>query len=312
MTHRFKLFRRIARLRVPAVAAIILAFTACDTTNSLNPESSAPPESGIPTPDAPSLATVSFAGGIPVGFFAMPYTVIGTRSNGTLRNIYPGNLLSELREIRNRGGKVVLNLAGAPPRYTDRNGNFSLSMWKASVDRFKGVNFSSYINDGTVVGNFLIDEPNDPNNWKNHRPVSVSTLEEMGAYSKNRWPGLRTIVRVRPDYLGSTHRNIDVAWSQYHSRFGSPSNFIAHDVAIAKNKRVALITGFNILKGNGGRMMTPTQVKSWGGALLNNSYPCAFISWKYNSSKLSGSAMQSALSYLRSKAQNRSTKNCRG
>ena len=311
MTHRFKLSRRIARLRAPAVAAIILAFTACDTTNSLNPESSTPPESGIPAPDAPSLA-VSFAGGIPVGFFAMPYTVIGTRSNGTLRNIYPGNLLSELREIRNRGGKVVLNLAGAPPRYTDRNGNFSLSMWKNSVDRFKGVNFSSYINDGTVVGNFLIDEPNDPNNWKNHRPVSVSTLEEMGAYSKNRWPGLRTIVRVRPDYLGSTHRNIDVAWSQYHSRFGSPSNFIAHDVAIAKNKRVALITGFNILKGNGGRMMTPTQVKSWGGALLNNSYPCAFISWKYNSSKLSGSAMQSALSYLRSKAQNRSTKNCRG
>ena len=311
MTHRFKLSRRIARLRVPAVAAIILAFTACDTTNSLNPESSAPPESGIPTPDAPSLATVSFAGGIPVGFFAMPYTVIGTRSNGTLRNIYPGNLLSELREIRNRGGKVVLNLAGAPPRYTDRNGNFSLSMWKTSMDRFKGVNFSSYINDGTVVGNFLIDEPNDPNNWKNHRPVSVSTLEEMGAYSKNRWPGLRTIVRVRPDYLGSTHRNIDVAWSQYHSRFGSPSNFIAHDVAIAKNKRVALITGFNILKGNGGRMMTPTQVKTWGAALLNNSYPCAFISWKYNSSKLSGSAMQSALSYLRSKAQNRATKSCR-
>jgi len=311
MIHRFKLSRRIARLRAPAVAAIILAFTACDTTNSLNPESSTPPESGIPAPDAPSLA-VSFAGGIPVGFFAMPYTVIGTRSNGTLRNIYPGNLLSELREIRNRGGKVVLNLAGAPPRYTDRNGNFSLSMWKASVDRFKGVNFSSYINDGTVVGNFLIDEPNDPNNWKNHRPVSVSTLEEMGAYSKNRWPGLRTIVRVRPDYLGSTHRNIDVAWSQYHSRFGSPSNFVAHDVAIAKNKRVALIVGFNILKGNGGRMMTPTQVKSWGGALLNNSYPCAFISWKYNSSKLSGSAMQSALSYLRSKAQNRSTKNCGG
>jgi hypothetical protein len=311
MTHRFKLSRRIARLRAPAVAAIILAFTACDTTNSLNPESSAPPESGIPT-DAPSLATVSFAGGIPVGFFAMPYSVIGTRSNGTLRNIYPGNLLSELKEIRARGGKVILNLAGAPPRYTDRSGNFSLSMWKNSMDRFKGVNFSSYINDGTVVGNFLIDEPNDPNNWRNHRAVSVSTLEEMGAYSKNRWPGLTTIVRVRPDYLGSTRRHIDAAWSQYHSRFGDPAKFVAHDVAIAKNKRVALIIGFNILKGNGGRMMTPTQVKSWGGALLNNSYPCAFISWKYSSSKLSGSAMQSALSYLRSKAQNRSTKSCKG
>ena len=114
-------------------------------------------------------------------------------------------------------------------------------------------------------------------------------------------------------YINRCHSPVlDAAWSQYHSRFGDPAKFVAHDVAMLKSKRVALIVGLNILKGNGGRMMTPTQVKSWGGALLNNSYPCAFISWKYSSSKLSGSAHQSAMSYLRSKAQNRSAKSCKG
>ena len=184
MTHRFKLSRRIARLRVPAVAAIILAFTACDTTNSLNPESSAPPETGTPAPDAPSFAT-SFAGGIPMGLFATPSTAIGSRYNGALRNIYPQYLLSELKAIRDRGGKVILNLAGAPSRYKDGSGKFSLTKWKASVDRYKGVNFSSYINDGTVLANFLIDEPTSVKRWG--MSISASTLEAMAKYSKSRW-----------------------------------------------------------------------------------------------------------------------------
>jgi hypothetical protein len=311
MTHRFKLSRRIARLRVPAVAAIILAFTACDTTNSLNPESSTPPESGTPAPDAPSFAT-SFAGGIPMGLFRTPYTSIGTRYNGTLRNIYPNNVISELRAIRDRGGKVMLNLAGAPPRYTDKYGNFSLAKWKTSVDRYKGINFSSFISDGTLIGNFLIDEPNDPNNWKNHKPVSPATLEEMAKYSKMRWSTLTTVVRVRPDYLGSNHHYLDAAWSQYHSRFGSPSNFVSHDVSIAKNKGLGLIVGMNVLKGNNGSKMTASQVKSWGGALLSSSYPCAFLSWAYDDKYLSTSSMKDAMTYLRHKAQSRSMKSCRG
>jgi hypothetical protein len=123
---------------------------------------------------------------------------------------------------------------------------------------------------------------------------------------------LTTVVRVRPDYLYSNHRYLDAAWSQYHSRFGDPSKFVSHDVAVAKNKGLALVVGMNVLKGNGGSKMTPSQVKSWGGALLNNSYPCAFLSWTYNSTYLSTSGIKDAMSYLRSKAQNRSFKNCRG
>ena len=40
--------------------------------------------------------------------------------------------------------------------------------------------------------------------------------------------------------------------------------------------------------------MTASQVKAWGSALLSNSYPCAFISWKYNTDYLSGTGIKSA------------------
>jgi hypothetical protein len=314
MTYDFEFAHWMARFRASLFAVLILVLASCNGTDSLTPNSAVDPE-GVGDPAAPiegaSLAT-AYAGGIPMGLFQTPYSSIGYRYNGTLRNIYPGDLVSELRAIKDRGGKVMLNLPGAPRRYTDKYGNFSLSKWKTSLDRYKGVNFSSYIQDGTIIGNYLIDEPNDPNNWRNHKPISPSTLEEMARYSKARWSNLATIVRVRPDYLGYNHHYLDAAWSQYHSRFGDPYKFVAHDVAIARNKGVGLVIGMNVLKGNHGYKMTASQIKSWGGALLSSSYPCAFISWTYNSTYLSTSSMKDAMSYLRSKAQSRGFKTCRG
>jgi hypothetical protein len=310
MTNNFQFAHWVDRLRAPLFSALILVLASCNTTDSFTPEDNGLDVDPATPVDAPSFST-SFAGGIPIGLFHTPSTTVGTTYNGILRNIFPSELLSELKAIRDRGGKVVLNLAGSPNRYTDRYGNFSLTMWKNSIDRFRGVNFSSYITDGTVIGNFLIDEPNDPHNWKNGKPVSPSTLEEMARYSKSRWSNMATLVRVRPDYLLSTHKYLDAAWSQYHSRFGDPYKFVTQDASIAKNKGLALIIGMNVLDGNNGSQMSASQIKSWGGALLNSSYPCAFISWKYNSTYLSTTSVKDAMKYLRTKAQSRAYKTCR-
>ena len=312
MTYLFKLARRAACLRAPLSLAVIIAFAGCngDPLNSPSDEST-PADAGEVTGGvaAPSYA-ISFSGGIPFGSFAQPTTEFGNRFNGGMRNIYPDNLLDELKAIKDRGGKVMLNLAGAPPRYTDGSGHFSLTMWKASMDRFKGVNFSSYIQDGTVIGNFLLDEPNDPANW-NGRPVPESMVEDMAQYSKARWPGMPTIVRVRPEYLTGTYNYLDAAWSQYHSRFGDPAKFVAGDIAKAKSKGLALVVGFNILKGNDGSPLTATQITSWGSALLADSYPCAFLSWKYDDRYMDRSDIGQALQTLSDKAGNHGTKSCR-
>lgn len=336
MPYSFKLSRRIARLRLPLFAVLALAIAACDSADSLNPDTSTPegvdlgpatdPISQIEedTPlqedglaqmapvDEPVLASVSFAGGIPMGTYAQPTSTFGDIYNGGLRNIWPDALNRELGAIKSRGGKVVLMFAGNEKYYKDAAGHFSLTKWKQRIDRYRGVNFNSYVTDGTIIGHYLIDEPNDPANW-NGQPVPPSTIEEMARYSKQLWPSMTTVVRVDPNYLRSDHRYLDAAWAQYVYRKGSASDYIRRNVADAQNRGLGLITGLNIIKGGvNGSKMSPTQVKDWGSTILGNSYPCAFISWQYRDEVLETSSMRDALRTLRNKAESRSTKTCKG
>jgi hypothetical protein len=289
-------------------AAVVVTLAGCNSTDSLTPSSIPDGDQG-PETAVPSFSS-TFAGGIPIGTFAQPTSAFGSRYNGAMRIMGPSDFLSELSGIRSRGGRVVVNLSGSPEYFKDGSGHFSLSDWKARIDRFKAVDFSSYVNDGTIVGHFLMDEPNDPTNW-NGVPVSASTVEQMAQYSKQLWPTMATIVRVEPSYLGTAHY-LDAAWAQYVTRKGDPADYIARNVAAAQDRGLALITGLNISKGGTNNIpLTASQVQSWGSTLLASSYPCAFLSWHYDENYLSASSMQAAMDVLRSKAQNRSTKSCR-
>jgi hypothetical protein len=328
MTHSFKLSRRIARLRIPTFAAVILALGACDNS-STEPSTSALPEVGgeaINLEDTTSLAgdtvalrmdaltmsSASFAGGIPFGLSALPTTAFGSRYNGAMRNNSPDVLVSQLAAIRSRGGKVALMFAGNEQYYKDGDGHFSFTKWKQRIDRFRHVNFSSYVSDGTVIGHYMIDEPNDPANW-NGRPVPASTLDDMGAYSKSIWPNLPTIVRTEPAYFSFNPRHVDAAWAQYLYRRGDVGDYIRKNVADAQRRGLALVVGINVLRGSPTKgKVSASQLKSWGSTLLSSSYPCAFISWQYNSNYLDNSSIRSAMDYLRNKAENRSNRSCRG
>jgi hypothetical protein len=316
MTYTFKLSRRLARLRTPVLAAIILTLVGCNSTDSLNPDGGTLPEAGDQgSPSVNPDFAVSFAGGIPFGTFEQPVTEFGNRYNGAKENIWPEALLGELADIKSRGGKVVLMFAGSEQYYKDADGHFSMTKWKERVDRYKGVNFSSYVNDGTIIGHYMIDEPHDPYNWGG-QPISQATLEEMAKYSKQVWPTMATIVREGPEYLAKwsgTYQYLDGAWAQYLSRMGDATDYVRRNVAAAQSKNLALIVGLNFIKGGNpnGTEMTASQVQSFGSALLSSSYPCAFISWQYNASYLSSTSMKSAMDVLRDKAQSRSTKSCR-
>jgi len=287
-------------------------FTVAACGDSVDPTS---PDTGddvmtvVPAGNEP-LAS-AFAGGIPIGNFAQPISQLGSIFNGAHENSTPTGLLRELQESKSRGGKVILALSGSPRYYVDGAGNFSFTKWKERVNRFRNVNFRSYIDDGTIVGHYLIDEPNDAANW-NGKPVSSSMVEEMAKYSKSIWPSMATIVRAEPRHMGDNHRYLDAAWAQYLYRRGNVNEYIKDVVGTAQRKGLALVVGMNVLKGNrnGGRM-SASEVESWGSALLSSSYPCAFINWEYNSDYYSSSGIRSAMSTLRRKAESRSMKSCK-
>jgi hypothetical protein len=302
------------------LAVALIAFGACDGSNSIGPDGNSltgteavPAEAGVQAvPVSQPEFSTAFAGGIPFGTSALPTSWFGSRYNGALRNIWPGSLVSELAAIKARGGKVVLMFAGNERYYKDGSGHFSLTKWKNRIDRFRSVNFNSYVNDGTIIGHYLIDEPNDPANW-NGDPVSPSTVDEMGRYSKQIWPGMATIVRTEPAFFNFSPRYVDAAWAQYLSRRGNVGSYIRDQVSDAQHRGLQLVVGMNVIKGGtpNGTQMSASEVKEWGSTLLSSSYPCAFISWQYSSSYLNNSGIEDAMSYLRNKAENRSSRSCR-
>ena len=310
MTFTFKLSRRIAMVRALAAAALVLTLNACADSDPLAPASSTPDPSSPVTDLSPGSA--SFAGGIPFGFFGQPTGEYGSVFNGAQRMIGADGVLRELADIKARGGKVALKLALGDRFFKDADGSFNLNKWKAQVAKFEGVDLGSYIQDGTVIGHYLVDEPNDPANW-NGKPISPSVLEEMARFSKERWPDMPTIVRTEPGYLDGSHRYLDAAWAQYLYRKGTPQDFLRRNVADAQERGLALVVGLNVLTGGAphGTNMTAGEAEQWGSVLLGSTFPCAFISWTHDDRYLSTSGMMSAMGALRRLAENRSAKTCR-
>jgi hypothetical protein len=265
--------------------------------------------------------TTRFRGGIPFGTFHLPRNLYGTY-NGSISNIAPRYLISYLEAARRSGTRVMLSFAGSARNFQNRDRSFSLEKWTTRVNRFRGINLSSYIRDGTIIGHYLMDEPHDPRNWGG-RLVSRQTIEAMARYSKSRWPTLPTIVRSPPSYLrGYRYRYLDAAWAQYHQRFGSPATWIERNVRDARAARLALVTGVNQLAGGarlgglrgfhqGDFAMGAIQLRSWGGAILRNSYPCAFLSWKFDPRYMARVDIRSAMTSLASQARARPTRTCR-
>jgi hypothetical protein len=292
MTYLFKLARRTARLRALSLIALGAALAGCDTDRLTNSS-----EQGVPASEPVTLApafAVGFRGGLPFGTWALPTSMFGDVYNGAVRNIDPSQLLSELAAIKARGGRVILAMAGNEENYKD------------------AANFNSYIDDGTVMGHYIIDEPNDPANWGN-QPVPGTMVEELAAYSKSIWPKMATVVRVEPTYLAkwTGYHALDAAWAQWVTNRGDPADYIRGQAAEAQKIGLNLVTGLNIIKGAPNQQpLSASTVLSAGSALLANDYPCAFISWEYDADYLARSDIKSAMGQLSNKAEAHSAHSC--
>jgi len=323
----------------PFLFVLTLLLNACGSTepalstsrppDSTNTDSTTPPPDSLPTDTTPVTpppdttgSVVPVHNGIPFGPFALPSNQYSADFNGAYR---PGawavdSLLIDLEAARRANTRVLINLTG-PKGYIDADG-FNLDKWKEKVDRFRGVDFTSYIADGTIVGHFLLDEPGDPSNFNGDK-LTPAEVDEMARYSKEIWPTMAAIVRAWPDYLkGYEYKYLDAAWAQYHSRFGDINQFIANNVRDAKASGLALITGLNVLNGGTsssgipGRnpskyAMSASEIRSWGGALLAEPYMCAFFIWKYDSKYFSRPDIQAALLDLNHQAEAHGKQECR-
>ena len=309
MTHTGKEAGRASIARAPQLVLFLLAATACNSTDRLASNASS---------DAPDV-TVTFASaglsGIPFGASAMPLSLYGPTYTGGLMNPQqPESLLARLAAVRGAKARVVLAFAGGPLQYTNADGTFNFDLWKARVARYSSIDFSSYISDGTVVGHYLIDQPNCTTCWGG-QAIPQDMVEAMAQYSKSIWPSLTTIARAEATWLSGfagQYVSLDAGWAQYVVRKGDVNAFLADNVAAAQSEGLGLIVGLNLLKGNADlSSLTASQIKSFGSVLLGSSYACAFISWQYDSTYFAQTDIKSALGSLSKKAKRHAPTSCR-
>jgi hypothetical protein len=309
MIHSRKEAGRTSRARASLAALFLFAYTGCDSTDRITSNTS----------NGASDATVTFSSigfsGIPFGASSLPPSLYGSTYTGGLMNPEkPESLLARLATIRGARGRVVLALAGGPLQYTNADGTFNFDLWKARVGRYSGVDFNSYISDGTVTGHYLIDQPNCSTCWGG-QAIPQDMVEAMAQYSKSIWPSMATIARAEATWLtgySGQYVYLDAGWAQYVVRKGDVNTFLADNVAAARSEGLGLIVGLNVLKGNTDlSSLTASQVKTFGSVLLGSSYVCAFISWQYDPTYFSQSDIKSAMELLSKKAKRHAPSSCR-
>ncbi|MFL5476440.1 MAG: hypothetical protein ACJ8A6_12165 [Gemmatimonadales bacterium] len=334
-------------LRTIMSGAFLIFAAACGGNEALSPSvdapstntpppvdtASTPVDTGTTTAPTDSLTppdTTGFSGAVgaidnrsslPGIVFAsgdMDNQYLNTVHTGSKRGggLTPENIIPLLNEARARGGRLILKLCLGRDSYVKNpDGTFSLTKWKELVGRFRSVNLTPYINDGTIVGHFLVDEPHRTAKWGG-KIIPQATVEAMAQYSKQLWPTLTTFVHTKTDWLVNTpvtYRYLDAGWAQYAIGKGEVNSWIVSEIALAKRKGLGLVIGMNVIAGsnaNGGirgyypgyYAMSATQLKSWGTALLNQSYGCAFFMWQYNSSYYNRTDIKAAMAALSLKA----------
>ncbi|HET6798216.1 MAG TPA: hypothetical protein VFH40_13735 [Gemmatimonadales bacterium] len=232
-----------------------------------------------------------------------------------------GPLVEDLELARRTNTQVLLNLTASSVHFSDANG-FNMARWKQLVDRFRGLDLNSYIEDGTIVGHFLLDEPNDPTNYGG-KEVTLDQIEEMARYSKEIWPTMATLIRAWPAKLkGYPFKSLDAAWAQYASRLGPINPWMASNIADAKASGLALVMGLNLLNGGssssgipglraGKFAMSADEIRTWGKVMLDEPYVCAFFIWKYNEQYFARPDVKAALLELNDQAKKHPRQECR-
>jgi hypothetical protein len=263
----------------------------------------------------PVITATGTQPGIPHGAFNTRAGSMTPVLNGTMQGIGPEWLMSDLAIIRAKGGRMILKMhGGLDTMVQNRDRTFSFTKWKALADRYRKYDFRSYVADGTLMGHFLIDEPQNARKWGG-KVIPHSMVEAMAKYSKDVWPTLPTIARARPTWLAqATFRYVylDAGWFQYESPMGNVATLLAADVAAAKSKGLGLVGGINVLAGGNGSsgltgwkagkfMMSAAEIRNYGTTILKQSYVCGFLSWTYSyqgASYFSTTAVKSALTDL--------------
>jgi hypothetical protein len=280
------------------------------SNNSTGPGRDAEPRTSTSTLDETYCCVKNPAAlGIPLGPWGLndaAQALWGEKYTGATIWTSPSKILALLDDAQTKGMHVVMSLSRfGKSDYQNPDGTFNLGFWKAMVDSYRGIDLDEYINDGTIILHYLVDEPKSRSNWGG-QVITNDVLDEMARYSKEIWPNMLTAVRVTPvdlekhagGYLTPlpswTWKYLDTAWLQYESDNGEINQYVTAQNESATRQRLGLAVGLQALTGGDGSSgisgppgytsdwaMSKDELLKYGTPLIKSPSSCAFLMWTY-------------------------------
>jgi hypothetical protein len=233
----------------------------------------------------------------------------------------PDTLMADLEMARRSNTRVLINFTNNEEHLRGPEG-FSMEKWRARMDRFSAMDLNPYIEDGTIIGHFLLDEPQDRSNW-NGNQVTPAQIDEMGRYSKERWPTMLTVIRAFPDYMkGYKLQYVDAIRFHFLEQQGPVDSWIEKNFTEARALGLAVVSGVNALNGGsknsgipgrkeGKFAMNAAELRAFSEKILAQPDLCAFFVWEWDEAYVSRPDIKAALADLRRLAEDRPKRLCR-
>lgn len=206
-----------------------------------------------------------------------------TDYTGSWQQIDPENTINTLETARATHTTLIVELAGPSEFYQNADDTFNLTLYKERLDRFKGLDFTPYVIDGTVVGHFLIDEPHYAGRWGG-APIPMEDIQAAAVYAKSLFPTMPTTVSSEPSFLedGAPWTGLDFSSAQYTDEDGDPATWVATQAALAQELGIGLAVGINLVAGNNFGPVTAEQIEQWGLVIVQEPMACYFNLFRYN------------------------------
>ena len=94
----------------------------------------------------------------------------------------PDTLMRDLETARRANVRLFISFTGNQKNFQTSSGGFDMAKWKQRMDRFRGLDLAPYIEEETIAGHLLLDEPYDKINWHG-KPVSPRSKPKSKARS---------------------------------------------------------------------------------------------------------------------------------
>jgi hypothetical protein len=301
--------------------------------------------------DSTTVASVIAASGRPFGPFGLmdswtsyvwgpaPFTTsIGANA--------PSGVCVQIATARAAGMKLVLGLAmGAHSNYKS-GGKFDVTKWKNKVANYNTATIKNCIaagvSDGTVIGNAMIDEPENTD-WGGN--ITKTMLDGMATYAQSFFPTLPEGVNhgaggyrwlASDKFKVVDYVNYQYRWSAANSKGNAA---LYRDAVLAQSAYDGVATSFSLNLLAGGRedksdgkydctgtdqygivtdltvnwglcRMTPARVKEWGEVFVK-SQSCALLAWTYSQQYWSAAGVVDAFKYVAGVAKTQTARSCK-